>query len=294
MVSAATLDDLQRFVKGERLGEARVHLEVDTVMPEVGKNVVFRWNFEDHGIDIGTLHIDGKSRLLVPRVGQLSVVAGAEYFTANLRVGNDSTSVQIIPQVIIPTISLLYIPKQGFVDKPVKIRWESHQAERCLLKISNGMEVQTIEVDPCAETEISPNTIGDLTVALTVFSKHADISELAAVTCEKIMHIKESPVTIHMSRKSLSAPIGETVSFNWSVMGADRIYLHALDRNEVLSVPAYGQMQVEVDFTDEHFCLIAVSKSGRKKKLAFEVVPELIATLTGAINLDSLGNKGGL
>ena len=290
MVSAATLDDLNRFAREGRLGAGLVDFHADPLHPEAGSEVTLAWDFSDNEMDMGTLRIPGSRRVMVPAVGERRVRIGAEPVTVQLRVGNESAEVRIVPRIVIPVITTLRIHGNAVVGEKLTLSWSTRDAVRCELQILDGGHRTDQVVHHRGELELVPQQLGEFRVCLTTFSRHAALSDDARVRSETFVQVVPPPLSIVMPVTRQTVRFGDEALFRWTIYGAEHARIEAPDRGEVMPVPLEGQLAIAADYEVEQFRLVAVSKGGFEKSIEFRVIPRLL-DISSPVDLYTLSEE---
>lgn len=279
MISAAAMEDLNRFADVGRIGAGLVTLSLtaDNLHPFIDEFVAVRWNLGDGGADIGELSITGLGRFAVPAVGERRIQVGAAEMIVELRADGQSTNLVIEPRAVIPSVIKFDAIGRAVLDEPVTIAWQIADAQSCTLVIQDGGRVSEHEVMAQEAVQITPRNMSPLLISMVARSRHADFAEEATIRAELQIAVAAPPVRIAVTQKNLSGLIGSEVSFAWKISGAASAKVLAVDRGQQFDVPLVGGLQVEiVGIEQEIFHLIATGADGEDHTAKLSVTTKLL------------------
>lgn len=278
MISAAALDDLRRFADAGRIGAGMIalNLSADNLQPIIGATITLRWHLG--GADVGMLSIPGLGRFAVPAEGQRRIQVGADELYIELQADEQSANLVIAPKPIIPrVINFGAVGRRAVLGQQISINWEVADAENVVLCIQDGNRLSQYDVAAQGSVRVTPHNLGNLLVSITARSRHAAVAEQANISVERRIPVVAPPVKIKVEQQDQSGYLGDEVRFSWTITGATRAQLIAIDRNQQFDVPLIGGMDVEVTGIDsERFRLMAVGADGVEHAAKLSVTPKLL------------------
>lgn len=273
MISADALDELAGFAARGQLGYG-VDLRCSDLNPEADSVVTLEWDFDRSGCMHGVLEITEVGRFRVPPVGRHLVNVGFAPISVQLMVGGEAADFTINPRIVAPHVHVR-VPAQVTLGEPFRLTWQSN-AETCLVHVTDGESIQEMAVGPAGGIEIQAHSLGELSVEISAFGRHARFSPAGATRQEVRIRVVPPPVRIVLDSNEKTAFIGDEVAFGWRVSGAHCARIVAVDRGESFVVPLQGEFVVEADCEPERFRLIATGLGGDEVIREFCVIPRLL------------------
>lgn len=192
------------------------------------------------------------------------------------------------PEVAIPEIKIDPVQRL-VVGEPGQIGWQIQRAERCSLEIRNGGEIlYQGDIPAKGQVSVTPRVLSAVEMRIFASSRHAHLSERANAVLASSLDVFAPPVHILVDGgNTQSGFLGDEVTFNWKISGAQAAYLKASDRDKTFPVPVNGGIAAEIGMEEEVFSLIAVGLDGTKHKKILKVVPQFadLSAMPGEFNL---------